>query len=413
MFLLCTAVNTSSAQPSTYYDRQAQNRAYDNLHAATTRAFSVPTTSFSSSVYKSPSTSSVLSTSSSSSYGSKATGTIAPASANSWAMTDHYDWQVRQGEKRERANGARQAAFEQSKAKFKSLITNRGIARTEADHFDLLLTGMRAAIDASSIFAVIGNNIEEYRVQYGTGGAPFKAEDPATLLANMYISAALLERNPLVRTGLYAEAIKKFPTPELTQKLADAYREAHKYTDAIIAYRRSDSIESNRFGVFLGWATACAMQGEAVEAEKLYLRALSLAPGAPVDMNIAWMRMLQKNNAGAIESLKAEAAQHPREPGPLLAEAALTADPDERAKRLKDVAVLLPELASNSLPQMLFSYAKYLQNDGAYELSIFFLDMAVNVEPKNIDFLELRYGTNKKLGRYKQADADELIMGNL
>ena len=110
-FVLYIFGSASFAQPSSYYDRQAQNRAYDKLHAATTRAFSVPVSSSSSSVYKPPSSSSGSSTSSSYSKGSSTAGSIAPASPNNWAMTDRYEWQVSQGVLKERANAARQAAF--------------------------------------------------------------------------------------------------------------------------------------------------------------------------------------------------------------------------------------------------------------------------------------------------------------
>ncbi len=412
--LLASCSTTAIAQPSTYYDRQAQNREYDRLHEATTRAYSVPSSS--SSGYKSPSSSyssGSSSSSSSSSYRSNAGGTIAPASRNTWANTDHYDWQVRQGEKIAAANASRAAAYEASVSRYRALIADRGVARTEADHFDLLLTGMRENIDYRAMKTVIGDDIEEYRKLYGTSGAPFKPGDPAALRANAFISAALTEKNPLVRAAFYKEAIARFPTAELTQKMADASREAHAYGDAIEGYKKSDAIEGGRFAVLFGWATACAMRGDAAEAEAQYGRALAVSPGAPAQMNVAWVRLQQGNTAGAIESLKKEAAQQPGNLGPLLAEAALTTDAAAKEALVTKAIALRPTLAAGTLGQKLYDHAKYLQGDGAYELSVFFLDFAVAAEPKNIDFLELRYGTNKKLGRSKQADEDELTMSEL
>ncbi len=328
-------------------------------------------------------------------------------------MTDHYEWQVRQGEKMRAQSAARMAALNSAKARFSALIASRGIARTEADHFDLLLTGMREGIETNAIFGVIGYDIAAYRQMYGSSGAPFVPGDPAALRANAFISAALTEKNPLVRAAFYREAIARFPTAELTQKMADASREAFAYGDAIDGYKKSDAIEGGRFAVLFGWATACAMRGDAAEAEKLYLSALAVSPDAPVHMNVAWVRLLQGNIAGAIESLRKEAALRPGDPGPLLAEAALTADVVAKETLTKKALALRPQLPAGTPGEKLFAQAKYLQSDGAYELSLFFLDLAVAAEPKNIDFLELRYGTNKKLGRNKQADADEVTMGKL
>ncbi len=398
------------AQPSTYYDRQAQNRAYDNLHNATTRAFSVPSSSSSSSTYKSPSSSgSYSSPSSSSSYRSNAGGTIAPASANNWANTDYHDWQVRQGEELARKNAARQKAFEDGQTRFRTLIRDNGIARTEGDHFDLLLTGMRAGIELNAIYAVIGYDIKAYGEKWGTTGAPYRTSREAATIKEL-LSSALTAKTALLRAVYYGEAAKLAPSAELYRNTADAYREDHNYPNAIRAYAKAEELQAGSFRSTVGWAAAYGLAGNAAEGEQKYLQALQMAPEAPLEMNIVWMRLQQGAKAGALEYAQKAALKSPGEPGPVLAQAALTADA-AASKALLDKAVgLAPALAGQRLPQALFAYAKFLQKDGAYELSILYMDLAMMLEPANMDVLELRYGTNKLLKRTKASEADEELL---
>ena len=57
-----------------------------------------------------------------------------------WGATDNYDRQMRLKAQRERDNAVREIAYDNGIAAFRALIAGKGLALTEADHFDLLLT---------------------------------------------------------------------------------------------------------------------------------------------------------------------------------------------------------------------------------------------------------------------------------
>ncbi len=329
-------------------------------------------------------------------------------------MTDYHDWQVRQGEKLARNNAARQKSFEDGQARFRSIIKDNGIARTEGEHFDLLLTGMRAGIELNAVYAVIGYDIKAYAEKWGTSGPPYKsvgeAERKAAMIKEL-IRMAVTATTPKMRAFQYNLAIQEGgPSAELYRNMADAYREDHEYLQAVRAYEKAESIEAGSFRSLVGWAAALGLAGNAAEAERKYMQALALAPTADIDMNIAWMRIQQGAKEDALEYVRKASVKNPSDPGPFLVQAALSADAGA-SKTLLDKAVKqAPTLAGMSLPQALFAYAKFLQGDGAYELSILYLDLTMQADPANMDALELRYGTNTLLKREKASQEDEALL---
>ncbi len=416
-FLITLSLTSTICLSQTYYDRQAQNREYQRLQDATQRAYNVPSSSSSSSSFKSPSSGSYSSPSgtSSSSSSSGAGGTILPPQPYfNWGATDNYDRQVRLAAQRERDAEVRQAALDAGKSAFSALISKKGLARTEGDYFDLMLVGMRAGYDGNVIFSVLGNSLEDYVKKYGTTGPPFKATGGVEERADKYLKELNTEKSPFLRSILYAHIIRAYPTSENYGKLAVEYFAGNEFAKAVLSFDTAIAKDGgiNRF-YSEGRAAAYAFSGNLTVAKTAYEQILRDDPAAFAEMNLAWIALRQGDKATALKYVKAASAKRPEDAGALLATAILTTDAGA-AQRLADGASgLRPDIGQGSIPSRVFAYAKLLHAAGDFHSSLLFLDMAVAAEPKNVEFLELRFGTNTKLNQIKDAARDEETLSNL
>ena len=331
-----------------------------------------------------------------------------------WGATDNYDRQTRLRAQIERESAVRLHNLNIGIAAYASLIKGKGLARTESDHFDLLLVGLRAGYDSNVIISVIGSNQEEYVMKYGSSGPPFRKTGGKEERADRYM--ILLNTTPAAywRVGLYRGIIKAYPTAENYGKLAMENFKANFYANAALAY---DTAITKNGGVNKfyseGRAAAYAFGGNLPMARAAYEQLLLDDPASFAEMNLAWIALRQDDRAAAMRYVRAASAKRPEDAGALLIQAMLTPDA-AAAQSLADKATTIrPDVGTGNTAARIFAYAKLLHNAGDFHSSVLFLDMAVAAEPKNVDFLELRFGTNTTLGRAKEAAEDEETLGKL
>ncbi len=331
-----------------------------------------------------------------------------------WGATDNYDRQVRLAAQRERDAAVRQAALDNGKSAFAALIAKKGLARTEGDYFDLMLVGMRAGYDGNVIFGVLGNSLADYVKKYGTTGPPFKATGGKEERADRNIIALNTTPAAIWRMGLYSGIVEAYPTAENYGKMAMESFKAAFYDKAALAYDTAIAKDGgvNKF-YSEGRAAAYAFAGNLPKAQAAYEQLLHDDPASFAEMNLAWIALRQGDKAGALKYAQTACAKRPEDAGALLAQAILTAD-TTAAQALADKATALrPDVGKGSIAARTFAYAKLLHAAGDIHSSMLFLDMAVAAEPKNVDFLELRFGANTSLGREKEAALDEETLGKL
>lgn len=173
----------------TEYERQAQNREYKRLQEATQRAYHVPSSTPSSSTYKSPSSTSSSpsstssSSSSSSSSGSRSSGgTIMPASGNvNIGGSDRVNRQEAAGKRNEQRAADRKLIVDRDVAKFKELLNASSIPKDPEHHNDLWLLAQSNNIDYSAIRMLIGADPEGYRIMLKSIVPPTQVEINASV----------------------------------------------------------------------------------------------------------------------------------------------------------------------------------------------------------------------------------------
>lgn len=405
---------------STYYDRQAQNRAYDNLHEQTVRAFAVPSSSSSSS-YSGSSSSGSSSSSSSSSSGSSSGGNslanmpiMAPQPYFNCCAAADQARRERLIEQHKQENAAREKAYESGKEHFMADIASKGHARTEADHFDLLLTGMRKGYDGKVIGDVIGYNIADYTKKYVADGPAFKRSGGKEEEADRWLVQLPDVKEPAVRAYLYKSIVAGYPTADNYGKMGVELFNSYQFSEAATAFKQAMDLDKGVNGFYKdGYASALAFAGDLTGAEAAYKKVLADDPNSFAEMNLAWVNIQQGKTSDALHYAAQASAKRPKDAGALLVQAGLQTDAS-KAKALADAATALrPDIGSGSIPSRIFAYAKLLHGVKDYYSSVLFLDMAVRAEPKNVDFLELRYGTNTVLKRNKQASKDAELLSEL
>ncbi len=213
---------------------------------------------------------------------------------------------------------------------------------------------------------------------------------------------------------MLTEMVKVSGTHSNFFNLGQARMASGQYAAAGDAFSTANLMKRDDFATLAGYGNANVMKGDGADAEKWYNKALAVnGANGDIHLRMAWARFQQGNMSGALQSAENAAALKPSDPGPLLFQAAMLNAGAEREALLNEVASLRKELKRELLVPMLIAYTKWLQANNGLEQSIIYLDLAVAADPKNIDYLELRYGTNKMLSRHKQADADEHTMSKL
>lgn len=339
---------------------------------------------------------------------------MAPQPYFNWGATDNYNRQVRLRAQIERETAVRQNALDKGISAYTALIAKKGLARTEADHFDLLLVGMRAGYEGNVIFSVIGHSLEEYLEKYGTSGPLFKATGGKEERADKYIIKLNTEKSPIIRVALYQLIIEAYPTAENYGKLAIQQFRGSDYPNAVLAFDTAIAKDGgiNKF-YSEGRAAAYAFAGDMPKAKAAYEQLMRDDPTVFAEMNLAWIALRQGDKGASLKYAQAASSKRPDDAGALLAQAILTTDVAAAMALADKASALRPDIGKGSIAARIFGYAMLLHAAGDFHSSILFLDMAVAAEPKNVDFLELRYGTNKKLNQEKEAAKDEVTLSNL
>ena len=123
--------------------------------------------------------------------------------------------------------------------------------------------------------------------------------------------------------------------------------------------------------------------------------------------------MRQGKDGEALKHAETAGSIDPDEVGTMLVQAGLQPDV-AKAKKLADEATAIrPDLGTGNIASRIFNYAKILHTGKDYLSSMLFLDLAVKADPKNADYVELRYGTNTLLLRHKLASVDAEMLEKL
>ena len=413
--LLCLVFSlTAVAQPPNYYNsQQKQNAEYKSQSEATKRAYSVP-----NSAAPAPATPSSSSSSASSGSSSPTSSSNSPAvtnNTNGYSDIGAYDRVKRQeaaGLRNQERYNANMAALATASAKYEALIATRGNAKTDEDFFDLVLIGMRAGIDINAINRVIGVNLAAYKAKFGTHpDIPYKGSDGKVEMADH----ALLQLQKPLSTGntafFYGQVVKGYPTTVNFRLWADACYKDMDFENAVLAYKKV--LADGDVSVEPKLAYALSLTGDNYSAKEIFTKITASSAGTAVPLAFAANQIEMDDITGARQNAIIAFQRNPEDTRALLVLAALTTDAAECAKLIAKAAALEPELGTGGLAAMLYKLARLLQKEGDFHESLLYLNLAVAADSKNIDYRELRYGTNVKLKRKKQAAIDEKAMQEL
>lgn len=425
LFLVALVLPASElfAQPNYYESRARQNAEYRSLSNATRDAFATPGGSTASNGARS---SSAGSSSSGSSSGARASasgssGGITSSGNDGWVNYGGGD-RVRRMEEAGRRNEerrlARVAMLQRETARFTALIADRGLAATDEDLLDLVLLGQGAGVDGTAIFLVLGNNLAEYRAKFGVDPKrPYRPRDGRVDLADHALRELQKPEhraNPQWAAASYRQVAGGYPTMENFTRWGDAAYNALMFRDAVEAYTQARKLGEQGIGTAFGLALSKAYTDDHAGALALYETILEPSEGVTLPLSMAWVQ-LDAGRAPEVVRATARLAyqRDTTDTRALLVLAALTDDARESATLSARAAALEPALTKPSLAAQLYALGRMLQKEGDYPESLLYLDLAVRLDPKSLDYLELRLGTNQKLGRAAQARRDEATMSKM
>lgn len=313
----------------------------------------------------------------------------------------------------DKKNEERAATYNNAAAKWKAEMLARGRARTAEDHYDLMLLGLRKGYNESVVIDVIGRDIAGYTSMYGSEGPSFRKTNGKEDKADASLSLMAMSNEIGVKAYLFKDVIDGYPNAGNYGTMGVYQMELHNYEEAVKNFQNAIKLDNTNGAFKSGYAAALAFADKLPEAEVVYKEVIVQEPSAFSEINLAWVLMRQGKEAEALKHATLASKSDPNEVGAILAQAALETEA-LKAKQLSDTALaILPDIGTGNIASRLFKYAKLLHSAKDYYSSILFLDLAIKAEPENIDFVELRYGTNMLLKRQKLAAADAETLSKL
>lgn len=325
---------------------------------------------------------------------------------SNWGAGDKVKRQQEAGKYNERlldAHNVKQARFDE---------LAKGINRGPATYDQLMKLALQAGFDDYTA----GRILYKYSPEANGGASSTSKKETMPVYANAadeYDQKAAYRFNnhtdPRIKAGIAADMVNNKPSYENYLRLAQSNYEARQYVAADKAYEKATSMQPENATLCYEGANTLAMMGDGAGAEAKYRQALAKGKTFPgIFTKMAWASFQQGHTADALQHAEKAAQEAPQDAGATLMQAALSPAGPPRDGHLEKAAQ--QGIPRGTLTAMLSSHAKKLQAANDFEQSIIFLDLAVAAEPANLDLVELRYGTNKKLGRNTQADADQKLL---
>lgn len=305
------------------------------------------------------------------------------------------------------------ATYNDAASRWKAEMLARGRARTAEDHYDLMLMGYRKGYDANVIHNVIGNNIAAYTAMYGKDGPAFKVTGGKEDQADDNLKLMAQSDDPRVKAYFFTKVIEAYPNAGNYGTMGVFKMQGYQYDEAAKNFKAALDLDNTNILFKSGYAAALAFADQLPAAELAYKDLLAVEPSSFSELNLAWVLMRQGKDGEALKHAETAGSIDPDEVGTMLVQAGLQPDV-AKAKKLADEATAIrPDLGTGNIASRIFNYAKILHTGKDYLSSMLFLDLAVKADPKNADYVELRYGTNTLLLRHKLASVDAEMLEKL
>lgn len=403
------------SQPSYYESRARQTAEYKSLSSATTRAYSVSDSrTYSSSTSSSSSSGSSGSTSASSRSSSPVIINNTDRGYSNIGADDRMKRMAAAAARQEQSAREQAAIINNAEGSYRSLIAGMGIAKTAEDHYDLLLVGLRNGIDLRGVHRVIGKDLAQYKTIWGNHpDKPFYPSDGRMQYAEHAIKVLSDPNFTGDRANFLRDIAKAIPTPDNHRRAGDAALVEYQYDNAIWHFKQVLKEKSHDAEAIAGLAAAQSLEGYYPQAEETFMRIANDNVNADVFTNLARVQLLNGKQVEALKSATAAAELDPIHAGYKLLQAALDKNTAAVNTFSAEATKLMPSLGNGSLISKFIAMARFLHKEGAYQESLIYLDIALPLDPKNLDLLELRYGTNMKIRRDAEALKDEQTINKL
>lgn len=401
-----------TAQPSYYESRARQTAEYKTLSSATERAYSVP-----GAAYNPPKSSSSGATSSYPA-GNKATAAPVITNNNGYSNIGAGDKVARQnaaGERNEARAREQSQIIATNETKYRQLIAGMGNAKTDEDHYDLILVALRNGIDLRAAHNVVGKTLQQYKEKWGVHpDQPFLPSDGRVQYA-MHSLKIINDPNydGTDRAYHYGQIAKAYPTVDNYRRTGTACLVESQYQDAVDAFRQVLKLKEGDIEATAGMAAGFAFLNYLPSAEFFFKKIIDQVDDADMKINFAWVQMKQGKTGEALSAANEAASLDAIHPGYKLIQASLQTNGATAEGLANDASGLMPRLGKGNLVSRMISMIKFLHSEKAYQESLIYLDFALRIEPENLDLLELRYGTNLKIKRHADAQADEKMINSL
>ena len=411
--------------------QRRQNLEYKSLSQATQRAFSVPTSTYVPPTYKSNVSSGSQTSSSYNNSSSNNSSTVTSSSDNySWADYSHINRQ-KQAEKR---NQDLVDAHEIKVNKMQQLLKERNISLTKENWAQINQAGIDAGFNEYMVSRLYGKYDPSYRPDYITDSngniirnppptAPQSVRDLDSSKKQIFddlISKARQEKNDYTRIYLLESALKNFNDPGVQFELAKLYLQRQSYLDArsMLHDCEHNKISENKPSTkaikhLEGYISL--LLSEYQFAEYRYANIYSeTEKDKEIICETASANFHTANYENVYDIMKNACHYNPENKViySLAGAAALAIDESfqESEKLFTSVATLESnkDLKTQIAKKLYDEVQTYRKQTGKISLvTVYLLDLAVILDPKNIDYRAERYDSNSFLGRKKETVIDE------
>ena len=428
IIFVLTASNIIQAQTE---EQRRQNAEYKRLSQATQRAYSVPTSTYTPPTYKSNASSGSQNSSYSNSSSSSSSSTITNNSNNySWADYSKINRQNQAA----RRNQDLIDAHEVKVNRMQQLLKERNITLSTENWAKICQAGIDAGFDQYMVGRLYGKYDPSYRPDYimDSNGrlirnppptAPQSIRDIDSGKKQMFedlIGKAKQETSIYSRINLLEAALKNFNDPGVEFQLAKLYVQRQSYLEArSVLYKCEHNIVSENkpsmkeIKHFDGYISLLLSEYQFAEFKysNIYTETES---DKEIICETASANFHTENYENVYDIMKNACYYNPenRVIYSLAGAAALAIDEsfEEAEKLFSSVSTLEnnKELKTQIAKKLYDEVQTYRKETGKISLvTVYLLDLAVMLDPKNIDYRAERYDSNAFLGRKKETVIDE------
>ena len=429
ILFICSISISATAQTEA---QRRQNAEYKRLGEATQRAFSVPASTYTPPTYKSTVSSGSQASSSSNNSSNNNSFTVSSSSSDNYSWSDYS--QINRQNQAAKRNQILVDAHEAKVNKMQQLLKERNIALSQENWAQINQAGIDAGFNEYMVSRLYGKYDPSYRPDYITDSngkiirnppptAPQSVRDLDLIKKQIFddlISKARQEKNYYVRTSILESALKNFNDPGVQFELAKLYLQRQSYLDArsVLHDCEHNKISENKPSTkeikhLDGYISL--LLSEYQFAEYKYATIYSeTEKDKEIICETASSNFHTANYENVYDIMKNACYYNPENKViySLAGAAALAIDESfqDSEKLFSSVATLESnkDLKTQIAKKLYNEVQTYRKQTGKISLvTVYLLDLAVMLDPKNIDYRAERYDSNAFLGRKKETVIDE------